>query len=214
MKNHQFADSAKWLQRSPFNLPYAIPLLMDYPLSQLQRIHPLTPEFINDLKTRIRRIEARRNNTLLLKGDICRDLFLIEKGMVGCYDNNEKKHNYVWIYHVGDFVTSVDSFNNQTVSNETVIALTLCVLWAITKKDLEELTEKYPEFRIIRQILTDKYHVQSRVMDAQRKRHPEEFYDYLMATFPYLLNAPVTALASLMGITRTTFYTILDRKKR
>jgi CRP-like cAMP-binding protein len=187
---------------------------MEYPLSQLRRIHPLTPEFIQDLKVRIRRIEARVNNTLLLKGDICRDLFLIEKGIVGCYDKAGQKRYYTWIFHEGDFVTAVDSFNNQTVSNETIVALTACILWAITKEDLEELTRKYPEFSIIRQILTDKYHVQSRVMDAQRKRHPEEYYDYLLSTYPYLQLVPATTLASLMGISRTKFYEILDRKKR
>lgn len=187
---------------------------MEYPLSQLQRYHLLTPEFIRDLETRIRRIEARKNNTLLLKGDICRDLYLIEKGMVGCYDNEDRKHYYTWILYEGDFVTSVDSFNNQTVSTETIVALASCVLWAITKKDLDELTEKYPEFSIIRQILTDKYHIQSRVMDAKRKRPPEQYYDYLLSTYPYLVNAPATALASLMGITRTTLYEIINRKKR
>lgn len=187
---------------------------MEYPLSQLKRYHPLTPEFIRDLESRIRRIEAAKNNTLLLKGDICRNLFLIEKGLLGCYDSEDKKHYYVWIFCEGDFVTAVDSFNNQTVSTEAIIALSNCVLWAITKKDLDELTEKYPEFSIIRQRLTDKYHIQSRVMDAKRKRPPEQFYDYLLATYPYLRHAPATALASLMGITRTTLYEIINRKKR
>ena len=187
---------------------------MEYPLSQLQRIHPLTPEFIHDLKTRIRRIEARMNNTLLLKGDICRDLFLIEKGIVGCYDEHGQKRNFTWIFHEGDFVTAVNSFNNQTVSNETIVALTACILWAITKEDLEELTRKYPEFSIIRQILTDKYHVQSRDMDAQRKRHPEEYYDYLLSTYPYLRLVPDTTLASLMGISRSRYYDVLKLKKR
>ena len=214
MKIYQFDCGAIWLQHSVLYLPYTIPLPMEYPLSQLQRIHPLTPEFIHDLESRIRRIEARINNTLLLTGDICRDLFLIEKGTVGCYAKNGKKRYYTWIFYEGDFVTATESFNNQTVSGETIVALSTCILWAITKTDLEELTEKYPEFSIIRQILTDKYHVQSRVMDAQRKRGPDDFYDFLLSTFPYLVDVPVTILASLMGITRGTLYGVLDRRKR
>jgi CRP-like cAMP-binding protein len=186
---------------------------MEYPLSQLRRYHPLSAAFVHDLQTRIRRLEPARNNTLLLKGDICRDLYLIEKGMLACYDIEGGKRYCTWLMIKGDFVTAVDSFNNQVVSTETIVAVKACVLWAITKTDLDELTERYPEFQIIRQKLTDKYHIQSRIMDAKRKRPPEQFYDYLLSNYPELVrNAPATALASLMGITRTTFYDILRKR--
>lgn len=188
---------------------------MEYPLSELRLYHPLSAAFVHDLETRIRRLEPAKNNTLLLKGDICRDLYLIEKGMLGCFDVEENKRYCSWLMTPGDFVTAVDSFNNQVVSTETIIALTDCVLWAITKADLDQLTESYPEFQVIRQKLTDKYHIQSRVMDAKRKRPPEQFYEYLAANYPIIVrDAPVTALASLMGITRTTLYEIIQRKKK
>lgn len=188
---------------------------MDYPLTQLRKYHSLSAAFVHDLEVRIRRLEPARNNTLLLKGDICRDLYLIEKGMLGCYDIEEGKRYCTWIMTEGDFVTAVHSFNQQAVSTETIVALSHCILWAITKDDLEQLTEKYPEFGIIRQKLTDKYHIQSRVMDARRKRSPEQFYDWLVGAYPSLVQrAPVTALASLMGITRTTLYEIIHRKRR
>jgi len=188
---------------------------MDYPLTQLRQYHPLSAVFVRDLETRIRRLEPAKNNTLLLKGDICRDLYLIEKGMLGCFELEKRTRSYNWIMTKGDFVTAVDSFNNQVISTETIVALSGCILWAITKTDLEELTEGHPEFRVIRQKLTDKYHIQSRLMDARRKRPPEEFYDWLRTSYPLLVKeAPVTALASLMGITRTTYYDILRRKKK
>jgi CRP-like cAMP-binding protein len=188
---------------------------MDYPLTQLRQYHSLSAAFVRDLETRIRRLEPAKNNTLLLKGDVCTDLYLIEKGMLGCYDIDEGKRYCTWIMTKGDFVTAVDSFNNQVVSSETIIALSSCILWAITKNDLEELTDGHPEFRAIRQKLTDKYHIQSRLMDAKRKRPPEQFYDWLQASYPALVrDAPVSTLASLMGITRSTLYGIMQRKKR
>jgi CRP-like cAMP-binding protein len=185
---------------------------MEFPLSQLGKIHPLTDEFIHDLGVRMRRLEPVKNNTLLLKGDICRDLYLIEKGMLACYETDGKKKYYSWIMIGGDFVTAVDSFNNQVISSETIVAFTASILWAITKEDFDYLTRTYEEFRYIRQILTDKYHVQSRLMDARRKRPPEQFLEYLRDHYPEIVKeAPITALASLMGITRTTLYEILNR---
>ncbi|HEY4108595.1 cyclic nucleotide-binding domain-containing protein [Puia sp.] len=187
---------------------------MDYPLSQLRKYHELSAAFVADLGKRIRRIEAARNNTILLKGDICRNLYLIEKGMLACYDVEGPKKYCSWLMTAGDFVTAVDSFNNQVISTETIVAVTECVLWVITREDFEELTRLYREFQVIRQVLTDKYHIQSRVMDAKRKRPPEQFYEYLEANYPAIVReAPITTLASLMGITRTTLYEIIHRKR-
>lgn len=192
---------------------YTTPLPLEYPLSQLRQYHELSPEFIHDLASRIRRLTPARNNTLLLRGDICRDLYLIEEGMLACFDIEEGKKYCSWLMTKGDFVTAVDSFNNQVVSNETIIALSACILWVITKADLDHLTARYTEFQTIRQMLTDKYHIQSRVMDAKRKRPPEQFYEYLLEWYPALVrDAPATALASLMGISRTTLYDIIERR--
>src|SRR5258708_21458493 len=102
---------------------------MEYPLSQLRKYHPLSEEFIRDIGTRIRQIEPVKNNTILLKGDICRDLYLIEKGLLACYDVENDKRYCTWLMTAGDFVTAVDSFNNQVVSTETIVALTDSMLW-------------------------------------------------------------------------------------
>src|SRR5579872_274990 len=125
------------------NYIYTNPLHMEYPLSQLRKFHALSDACIRDLGARIRRIEPAKNNTLLLPGDICRDLYLIEKGMLACYDvNSETGERYCsWLMMEGDFVTAVKSFNEQVVSTQTIIALTKGILWAITKQDTEEMTE-------------------------------------------------------------------------
>src|SRR5258708_3348733 len=135
---------------------------MDYPLSQLRKDHELTPELIRDLATRLRRLEPATDNTLLLPGDICRDLYLIEKGALACYDHEGRKKYCTWIMTPGDFVTSVDSFNRQVRSTESIVALSKSVLYAINRQDFDYFTATHSAFQNIRQILTDKYHIQSR----------------------------------------------------
>jgi CRP-like cAMP-binding protein len=188
---------------------------MEYPLSQLRKYHPLSKAFIRDLGSRIRRIEVKKNNTLLLRGDIATDLYLIEEGMLACYDHDENGNKYCsWLMRKGDFVTSTSSFNKQEVSTEVIIAETDCILWAITRQDFDHLTETYAEFRDIRQKLTDLYHSQSREMDVQRKRDPEVFYEYLVKNYPALVaEASVTALASLMGISRQKLHGVIKLRK-
>ncbi|HXB08525.1 MAG TPA: cyclic nucleotide-binding domain-containing protein [Puia sp.] len=188
---------------------------MDYPLSQLRKYQELSPVLIADLIKRIRIIEPKRNNTLLLPGDICRDLYLIEKGVLACYDHESDRKYCSWIMTPGDFVTAVDSFNRQVISTESIVALTKSRLYALNRQDFEHLTMNHSEFQNVRQILTDKYHIQSRVMDAKRKRPSEQFYDYLRKEFPEVVaQAPITALASLMGITRQRLHKIIKSRSR
>lgn len=188
---------------------------MEYPLSQLRKYRELSDSFIRDLSKMIRRLEPSKNATLLLKGDICTDMYLIEKGVLACYDFDEEKKYCAWIMTEGDFVTSVKSFNNQVISTEMIIALTKCLLWAITKQNVDELTEKYLEFKAIRQILTDYYNEQGREMDAKRKRPPEQFYEYLLEFYPAITQkSPKTTLASYMGITRTKLYDIINSRSK
>ena len=188
---------------------------MEYPLSQLKQHHPLSAAFIAALGGMIKKQEPSRQNTLLIKGEICDKLYLIEEGILGCFDIDENRKYCTWLMTRGDFVTAVDSFNNRVVSTETIISLTDSVVWFITRGQFDELTQRFPEFAIIRQKLTDKYHIQSRVMDARRKRPPEQFYEYLLTTYPEIItHAPMNVLASLMGIDRSTLYGIMNRRPK
>src|SRR5579872_6322978 len=103
---------------------------MEYALSLLRNIHSLSDAFVRDLGTRIRRLEPKKNATLLLPGDICQNIFFIEEGMLACYDIEGRKRYCSWIMIKGDFVTSVKSFNLRVPSTEEIIALTKCRLLA------------------------------------------------------------------------------------
>lgn len=188
---------------------------MEYPLSQLRKYQALSESCIRDLGRMVRRLEPAKNNTLLLKGNICTDLYLIEKGMLACFDVERPKKYCTWIMTEGDFVTSVKSFNNQVPSTEIIKALTNCLLWALSKQHLDELCEKYLEFLRIRQILTNIYYVRGWDMDSMRQRPPEEFFEYLLKTYPAMMKkASKTTVASLMGISRQSLYDIIDKRPK
>lgn len=163
-----------------------------------------------------RQIGLPKWGTLHERGNICSNLYFIEKGLLCCYDKettNDKEY-CVWIMEEGNIVTCVNSFDTGEVSTEKIIALEESILWTITKQENEALTRAYPEYAAIRLRLTEKYHVQSRNMDAQRKRPPELFFDYLNKAHPDLLpRIPNKRLVSLMGITESTLYEIKKIKR-
>jgi CRP/FNR family transcriptional regulator, anaerobic regulatory protein len=175
---------------------------------------PMPTELKNLIYETAKRCEVRRKTKLLVPGEICEHLYYIEKGILGCFETEGKKRYCTWLMMEGDIATSVNSFNNQVPSTETIVALEDCIVWVLTKEQLEDICARFVEFRIIRQLLTDKYHLQSRTMDAQRKRKPEHFYVYLEKNYPEMVSrVPNNILASFMGITEPTLYDIKKRRR-
>jgi len=168
------------------------------------------------LHTLGKRIDLQKWDTLHKRGDICTNLYFIEKGLLCCYDKEAAidKEYCVWLMEEGNIVTCVNSFDTGAVSTETIMALESCILWTITRQTLEALTTDYREFAAIRIKLTERYHVQSRNMDAQRKRPPELFFDYLNKEYPRLITrVPNKHLSSFMGIRESTLYQIKKNKR-
>jgi CRP-like cAMP-binding protein len=108
-----------------------------------------------------------------------------------------------------NIVTCVNSFDTGLPSTESILAVEDSVVWTIDRDQLETLTRSHPDFQHIRLRLTEHYHVQSRNMDAWRKRPPEQFFALLETAYPSLVTRlPNKHLASLMGIRESTLYGI------
>lgn len=180
----------------------------------LEGVHPMPDALKILLYETAERREAPRKTRLLSPGETCNYLYYIQHGILACFDQEEDKSYCTWLMTEKHIATSVDSFNNQVPSTEWIETVEDCVLWTLSKQQLEELCDRFLEFRIIRQLLTDKYHTQSRTWDAQRKRTPEHFYDYLAAEYPEIVRrVPNHILASFMGIVESTLYKIKKDKR-
>jgi len=141
----------------------------------------------------------------------CANLYFIEKGLLCCYDLDQDsgKQYCTWAMEEGNIVTCVNSFDTGMPSTETIQAIEATDVWMIDRPRLEQLTADYPDFQHIRLRLTERYHVQSRTMDAWRKRPPEQFYAWLLTNYPPLTaRLPNEHMASLIGISQSTLYDI------
>jgi CRP-like cAMP-binding protein len=186
-------------------------------IALLSSICPMPAELKLALHDMGKRIDLSKWEVLHKRGDICTNLYFIEKGLLCCYDKEAAidKEYCVWLMEEGNIVTCVNSFDTGEASAEKIMALENCTLWTITKPQLEALTAAYREFATIRIKLTERYHVQSRNMDAQRKRPPELFFDYLNKEYPHLVTrVPNKHLSSFMGIWESTLYQIKKNKRR
>jgi CRP/FNR family transcriptional regulator, anaerobic regulatory protein len=190
----------------------ALPLTIQ--IDRMNSIHPMSDKLKLAIYTKAQRRKVVAGEILLKPGEICNHLYYIEEGVLSCFEIDGRQRYCTWLMFQGDIATAVDSFNNQVPSTEMIQAVTDCVCWTITYQDNEDLTKEFPEYGIIRQKLTDYYHIQSRQIDAQRRRKPEQFYAFLLRTFPDIVCVPNTTLASFMGISEPTLYGILKNRKK
>jgi hypothetical protein len=177
----------------------------------LSAVSPLTDGLQVALHNTARKIEIRRLRFLHSRPDVCTNLYFIEKGLLCCYDQDKDSDRQycTWAMEESNIVTCVNSFDTSLPSTESILAVEDSILWTIDRSQLETLTRSYPEFQHIRLRLTEHYHVQSRNMDAWRKRPPEQFFAWLEAAYPSLVTRlPNRHLASLMGIRESTLYGI------
>jgi CRP-like cAMP-binding protein len=189
-------------------------LLLPTQIDRMNSIHPMSDALKLAIYKTAKRKKAQAKEVLLKPGEICNHLYFIEEGILSCFEIEDKKKYCTWLMFEGDIATSVDSFNNRVTSTEMIVAVTDCNLWTISWQDNEDLTAEFPEYGFIRQKLTDHYHIQSRQLDAQRRRKPEQFYAFLLRTFPDIVRVPKITVASFMGITEQTLYAKLKKKKK
>jgi Cyclic nucleotide-binding domain len=186
-------------------------------IDEMNRISFMPEKFQLQLMHSIVRMELPKDQLLLERGQQCDYLYYIEKGILSCHewdDDNEKEY-YTWLMFPGDIATSVESFNSRVPSVDTIRTVTHCTLHALSWKHVEQYTIASREFGYIRQRLTDKYHFQGRNIDAQRKRPPEQFYEFLKNLWPeHFDSIPNKVMASFMGISEALFYKIEKNNKR
>lgn len=188
--------------------------MMDEIIELLDAVHPMPRSLKGLVREKAQRIVVPRGTILLSPGEVCTHLYYIELGMLACYDEEQGRRYYAWLMVEKDIATSVESFNNQVPSTETIVAIEDCILWTLSWQHLEELSDRSKIFASIRQRLTDKYHIQSRTLDAKRKRPPEQFYDYLSLQYPEIVRrVPNHILASFMGIVESTLYKIKKERR-
>jgi CRP/FNR family transcriptional regulator, anaerobic regulatory protein len=182
---------------------------LTYIIGKMKEICPMPVELELRIRQTAKQRHVSRNTVLLDPGETCDHLYYIEQGILCCHEIADKEKYCTWLMREGDIATSVDSFNNRQKSKERIEAVEDCILHTITYEDLEAICMDFPDFRVIRQKLTEKYYNQAMLLDAQRKREPEDFYRFLAEHdhfSEFVLRVPITVLASFMGIHRSTYY--------
>jgi len=174
--------------------------------SQFRNRFPLTDEKWNEYIGYFNRIEVPAKTTLLEEGEVSKKLYIIEKGCIRVWFNNNGKDLTTQFFFENESVASIESFMKKLPSPTNIETIEPSVLWWIHKNDLDKILEEIKEIPALRDSLINKLF--ERTFDYMKyfvsfiKDSPAERYVNLIQQRPQIiLRVPQHYIASYLGIT-------------
>lgn len=168
----------------------------------------------NKFKHLFKREEIPAKTTLLTEGEISKKAFYIEQGCLRiCFNNNGKDITFQFFFE-GESVSSIESFRTNQPSLFTIESIESCILYSISKKDLQSIIETSKEIKnIVEEHNFQRLLFYQKLFLSRIKDNPEKRYLELLKTNPkILLRVPQHYIASYLGVTSVSLSRIRNRR--
>ena len=162
---------------------------------------------LQDILSYFTKEDVKKNQLLVKKGQVCRRLYFVHKGMGRSYYLKEDgKEVTQWFFGDGVFMSSADSFFNQSTSYYYLETLEDSVLYSVSYDDLNYLLVKYHTMeRFTRLLAITMLTKVAQKLNAIQFQTARERYDYMIAEFPNIAHrVPLGHIASYLGMTQET----------
>lgn len=172
---------------------------------QFRNKFELSDDKWNDYISCFNRIEVPAKTVLLEEGKISKKMYLIEKGCVRVWFNNNGKDVTSQFFFENESVGSIESFMKNIPSPTTIETIEHSILWWIHKDDLTRIIEEIKEIPKLRDMYIDK--IFDRTFDYMKyffssiKDSPQQRYLDLLKERPEIVKrVPQHYIASYLGI--------------
>lgn len=167
---------------------------------------PISDERWIEYTNHFNRIEVPAKTTLLEEGEISKKLFIIEKGCIRVWFNNNGKDLTTQFFFENQSVASIESFIKQFPSPVVIETIEPSVIWWISKNDMDKILEEVKEIPELRDRFIDMLF--QRTFDYIRhfvsfiKDSPTQRYLNLIEEKPQIIQrVPQHYIASYLGVT-------------
>jgi CRP-like cAMP-binding protein len=156
----------------------------------------------------------KKKEYLLREGEVCKEIFYVQKGLLRVYIINDGKEVNTWFVKEGDFITSVGSYHRQKFSDHYIDALEDCEIISIKKSTLDFIMKNNHKAALFAtNELFNKLCEYQEQASALRFMNAENRYNYLCDKQPEIFSRiSQKHLASFLGVD-TTYLSKIVRKK-
>ena len=137
---------------------------------------PIDDDKWNDYISRFKCIEVPAKTPLLKEGEVSKKLFLIEKGCIRVWFNNNGKDVTFQFFFENNTVASIESFRKKFPSPVYIETIEPSVLWFMHKKDVDTIISELSEIPAVRDKLIDVLF--------------ERTFDYMKHFFSFIKDTP------------------------
>ncbi|PHI21333.1 hypothetical protein CEQ90_02740 [Lewinellaceae bacterium SD302] len=96
------------------------------------------------LQANIRPVYLKRGEKIVQKGDICRDIYLVVKGILRAYKDDAKADSVYAFYKENDFFTIHESFMDGIAAETNVEAIEDCELYVLSWEKFKKIGIEHP----------------------------------------------------------------------
>lgn len=112
-------------------------------LAPLAPLAPLDQETTDDLVNKLKTKTFQKGDYILRSGDVCRNLFFIDNGLVKLCFTKGGKEFIMRFFHENALFTLLDSYFTQTPSTYEIICLEITTITSIRNEEMELLCKKH-----------------------------------------------------------------------
>lgn len=160
------------------------------------------------------REELPKGHFLFREGELCRKIFLIEKGIARIYYSLEGKEVTAWFSEENSFLTAIDSFSQNIPTRDNCELLEPSIIYSVDYAQLDAMLRDNPEIaRIAFYVVTEILKQFSSYVTSTKFQSAKERFETLITNHPTIfLRVSLGHIASYLGITQETLSRIRAQK--
>ncbi|HVK48208.1 MAG TPA: Crp/Fnr family transcriptional regulator [Pseudobacter sp.] len=186
-------------------------------LEHINRKVPLTEEDKAIIKTYLIPKKVRRKQYLLQEGDVCKNIFFVEKGALREYSLDESGREHILQFALeGWAISDLYSFLTGEPATYTIDAIEDSELVMVSKSAHEELLKKVRSYETFTRLnITGAYLSMQRRLTSTVSASLEERYEAFVGLYPHIAErVPQHMIASYLGLTPETLSRVRKRMSK
>ncbi len=178
------------------------------------QLAPLEKETTDDLVNKLKTKTFQKGDYILRSGEVCRNLFFIDKGLVKLCFTKEDKEFIMRFFPENALFTQLGSYLTQIPSTYEIICLEATTITSIRNEEMESLCKKHHSIeRFFRKLVSlAALNMMNRISEMLEENATQRYKNFVKENNHLLQRISLGDLANYLGITQVSLSRIRAKK--